>query len=274
MISMHARKILGMAALAACWVGPAQSQTPPSSEEQAALIAETRGLALAYTRSLPDFLCTEVTRRYSAPAGQSPEPAWKLLDTLTIRLTYFDRKEAYQVFRVNDKPADKNLSKMGGWTTKGDFGSMLLGVFEPKAEAQFTWERWDAWKDRRVAVFAWRIERKHSGFTSTAHAFIKTVRANWGAKGLVHIDAETRQVLSLTIDSMDMPAESPTRDVHIVLDYGFQKIGDSNYLLPAHSLTVTTVKTGKVVEKSDSEFVDYKKFSTDTKIQFGSGEAR
>jgi hypothetical protein len=263
-----------MASLAALSLA---AQEPPalSPEEQTAWIAASRQQALDYTQSLPDFLCTEVTHRYSAPVGQGPEPSWKLLDTLSIRLSYFDRKEAYRVIRINDKPADKNLSNMGGWTTKGDFGSMLRGVFDPKSQTAFSWDRWDTWEARRVAVFAWRLDRAHASFTSVSHSFLKTVRGTWGAKGLVYLDANTRQVLRLLIDSAEMPAESPTQEVHIVLEYGFQKIAGREYLLPARSQTVSIVKSGKTAQKSDSEFTDYKKFSADTKIEFGTpGEAK
>jgi hypothetical protein len=274
MIDMHSRHLLATGILVALPL-LASAQPAPSSEEQAALIAESRLRALAYTKSLPDFICTEVTRRYSAPSNRAPQPSWKRLDTLTIRLSYFGQKEDYRVIRIDDKAANKDLAKVGGWTTRGDFGSMLNGVFMPKSEASFEWQRWDTWKDRRVAVFAYRIERIHSSFNSSAHSLVKRVSANWGAKGLVQIDAETRDVLRFSIDSMDMPAQSPTSEVHLVLDYDFQRIGDREFLLPAHSLTVSTVKGGKETRKSDSEFTEYKRFSTDTKIQFGTaGEGK
>ena len=41
---------------------------PPSSEEQAAIITEVREYALNYSKTLPDFICTQVTRRFAAPA--------------------------------------------------------------------------------------------------------------------------------------------------------------------------------------------------------------
>src|ERR1039457_1387892 len=40
---------------------------PPSSEEQAAILDEVRQYALNYSKNLPDFICTQVTRRYAAP---------------------------------------------------------------------------------------------------------------------------------------------------------------------------------------------------------------
>src|ERR1051325_5551147 len=57
---------------------------PPSSEEQAAILTEVREYALSYSKRLPDFICTQVTRRYEAPkpgtryGGRSDsQPSWQ-----------------------------------------------------------------------------------------------------------------------------------------------------------------------------------------------------
>src|SRR5262245_15633080 len=42
---------------------------PPSSEEQAAIIDEAREYAMNYSSKLPNFICTQVTRRYFDPSG-------------------------------------------------------------------------------------------------------------------------------------------------------------------------------------------------------------
>src|ERR1017187_8846118 len=75
---------------------PPRQAPPPSSEEQAAIIDEGRAYALDYSKSLPDFICTQVTRRYAAPppgtrygGNADSEPSWQSQDTLTIRLSYF-----------------------------------------------------------------------------------------------------------------------------------------------------------------------------------------
>src|ERR1041385_7884561 len=64
---------------------------PPSSEEQAAILTEVREYALSYSKRLPDFICTQVTRRYEAPkpgtryGGRSDsQPSWQTVDTLQI----------------------------------------------------------------------------------------------------------------------------------------------------------------------------------------------
>ena len=67
---------------------------PPSSEEQAAIIDDVRKYALNYSKNLPDYICTQVTRRYAgaAPGGRyggkrGDDVSWQLQDTLTIRLS-------------------------------------------------------------------------------------------------------------------------------------------------------------------------------------------
>jgi hypothetical protein len=242
--------------------GPPQ---PPSAAEREAMIADVRQKALAYSESLPDFICTQLTDRYSAPMTGGAEPAWALRDRLTIRLTYFGQKEDYRVVQVNGKATNKTLGQVGGWSAKGDFGSMVRGVFDAKSEATIEWERWDTWNGRPVAVLAYRIDRVHSKFSS-GKQFVGTKRAIWPARGSAFVDAETRQVIRLTIDSEDMPAESPTREVHIALEYRHQKIGDREFLLPSRSVSRMVVKDR--VMRLDSQFTAYQKFSADTEIKY------
>jgi hypothetical protein len=88
---------------------------PPSSEEQAAILDEVRQYALSYSKNLPDFICTQVTRRYAAPAPGTKhggsidsQPSWQSLDTLQIRLSYFEQKEDYKLIMVNSSPTTQD----------------------------------------------------------------------------------------------------------------------------------------------------------------------
>jgi len=267
---MSMRRFGFLAAIPGILVAQTASQSAPTAEERDTFIAEVRQAALAYSARLPDFLCTQVTRRSSA-AAQSQPPAWKPRDTLTIRLTYFEKKENYRVIRVNDQLVDKSLTQMPGWKTTGDFGGMLRDIFDPKHEAQFEWSRWDSWNGRRVAVLAFSIDRRHSPFRSTAQKFAHKKSANWGAKGLIYADAETRQTLHVAVDGVNNP-DSPTHDVHLVLDYAEQPVGDHSYLLPSRSVSIVNV-SGMLL-KNESQFTEYRKFSTDSDVKFlGPSEA-
>ena len=92
---------------------------PPSSEEQAQAVSDMREYALSYSRNLPDFICTQVTRRYEAAKpgtryGGRPGSSlsWQKIDELTIRLSYFDQKESYKLILVNNTPAAQEYENL------------------------------------------------------------------------------------------------------------------------------------------------------------------
>jgi hypothetical protein len=99
---------LGAAALVAPPPKP-KPIPPPTSEEQAAIIDDARQYALNYTNGLPDFICTQVTRRFAAPVPGTKyggpadgSPRWQAQDTLQIRLSFFEKREQYKVVLVNN----------------------------------------------------------------------------------------------------------------------------------------------------------------------------
>src|SRR5215831_10069606 len=134
---------------------------PPSSEEQAAIITEARDYALNYSKTLPDFICTQVTRRYAAPAPGTrqggpagSDPSWYALDTLTLKLSYFEQKEDYKLILVNNAVTTQDYRTLGGATSTGDFGSMMREIFEPASQAHFEWDHWGTLRGRRVMAFS------------------------------------------------------------------------------------------------------------------------
>jgi hypothetical protein len=54
------------------------------------LLETARVIALNYSQTLPDFVCTEVVRRYAAWSR-----GWRLTDTLVLKLDFAARKESY-----------------------------------------------------------------------------------------------------------------------------------------------------------------------------------
>src|ERR1017187_2296700 len=86
----------------------------PDAVEQAEIIGDAREDALNYSKSLPNFLTTQVVRRYQAGAPgsrynrSSSEPSWVPLDTLTLRLSYFDQKEEYKLIMHGNSPTSQD----------------------------------------------------------------------------------------------------------------------------------------------------------------------
>ena len=127
---------LAALALALAFGNGASASTPaPTAEEQAAVIEATRAAALTFTEHLPDFICTQVTRRWMNQGRATSNVVvprarhggmdsiriddsenWKLRDTLTIQLAYSGQKEDYRLLLVNGRQTKQSYESVGGMT--------------------------------------------------------------------------------------------------------------------------------------------------------------
>jgi hypothetical protein len=240
---------------------PAPTIPPPDSIEQSKILDEVRQYALNYTKQLPNFICVQVTRRYQDP---SLGGFWRLLDTITSRLSYFDQREDYKVVLVNSQPVnDLPLDKLGGTVSQGEFGSMMKEIFQPEAEARFGWDHWATLHGKRVMAFAYDIDQAHSKY----HLIVdKTIEYVPAYRGLIYVNQDTHVIERLTQNPYDMPAGFPISEVKLVLDYDIQKIGDSEFMLPLKA--VVSSRSPRFLTKNDVEFKLYRKFGTETTIKF------
>ena len=234
----------------------------PDSIEQAKIIDEARSYVLSYTKQLPNFICVEVTRRAVDPTGTGND--FFHLDTVTTRLSYFDQKEDYKVVLVNSQPVnDIPLDKLGGTVSAGEFGTLMKEIFAPETQTRFHWERWATLRGRRTYVFGYVVDQEHSQYRILADKTLELVPAY---RGLVYVDRDTKMVTKITLNPFDMPAAFPVRDVHVALDYDFEKIGDGEYLLPLKA--VLTSSRSHYLSKNEKEFRLYRKFGTETTIRY------
>jgi hypothetical protein len=246
-------------------VKPAPSPIPPpDSEEQARVIDEARSYAINYSRTLPDFICTQVTRRYFDPSGLE---FWQIQDTLTTRLSYFEQKEDYKLILVNNRMTDRPYESLGGAMSTGEFGTMLRVVFERKSEATFQWERWATLRRHRAHVYSYRISQANSQWHVSYERTQEIVPA---IHGLVYVDRDTNSILRLTLEAEDIPPSFPIQQASTVLDYDFTKIGDRDYQLPLRA--VVRMRTGKLLTKNEVEFRNYRKFSAEAVVSFETPE--
>jgi hypothetical protein len=250
---------------------PPKPIPPPSSEEQAAILGGVREYALNYSRNLPDFICTQVTRRYAAPkpgtryGGRAgSDPSWQRLDELTIRLSYFDQKENYKLILVNSTPATQDYANLGGSTSYGDFGSMLKEVFERSSETRFEWDHWGTLRGQRVMAFAYKVSQARSQY----HIMVKDTRQDivTGYHGLVEVDKDTHAILRLTVMADTIPPDFPIREAGEILDYDYTDISGHNFLLPLKGELTSDV--GEYLTRNILEFHMYRKYSADSEIKY------
>lgn len=247
---------------------PAATPTPlppPDSVEQAKIIEQARDYALNYTKKLPDFICTQVTRRYMDPSGME---FWHPEDVITARLSYFEQKENYKLIMANNRAitADMPYESVGGAISSGEFGTMMHELFDPETEAQFTWDHWGRLRGRAAYVFGYRVEQSRSKWTVDWQHKQSIVPAY---HGLIYIDRDTQMVLRITLEA-ELPASFPIQKVTDTLDYDLAPIGTQQYMLPLKA--EVRMREGKLLAKNDVEFRLYRKFSAEAQITYETPE--
>jgi hypothetical protein len=237
---------------------------PPSVAEWRKIIEATRQYALNYTKQLPNFICTQVTRRYIDPAGLE---FWQSEDTLTYRLSYFDQKEDYKLVGVNGSYTEVPFQKVGGATSSGEFGSMMREIFDKNTEAAFQWERWATLRGRRMHVFSYRVDQPHSQWWLI---YQDSDRTNPAYRGLIYVDRDSGMVSRITLEAQDLPAGFPISAGSNMLDYDLAKVGDTEFVLPLRA--EMRMRQGRVLTKNEVEFRMYRKFSAEASITFDTPE--
>jgi hypothetical protein len=246
------------------------SPPPPSSEEQGAIITEVREYALNYSKSLPNYLCTEVMRRKAAPTpgsryggGPASEPSFQTLDTLTIRLSYYEQKEDYKLILINNAPTTQDYRNMGGATSTGEFGSLMLGIFEPSTETRFEWDHWGLLRGRRVMAFAYHVEQSRSRWNIEYEHKDHLIPAY---SGLIEVDQDTHVVMRVTLVAENIPPSFPVHRAETKLDFDYQDISGHEFLLPLKSETLMT--SDGTLSKNETEFRFYRKYSAEAEIKY------
>lgn len=236
-----------------------QLPPPPDAIEQKRVIEEAREYALAYVKNLPNFICTQVTRRYIDPTGLE---FWTTQDIITAKLTYFEQKEDYKVVLVNNRMVNTTFDSIGGATSTGEFGSLMREVFDPATQTQFEWERWATLRGRRMHVYSYRVaqERSHWRVRANGDSVVPAYR------GLVYVDKDTSAVMRITLEAENLPPAFPVQQASTVLDYDYVSIAGREYILPLKA--VVRMRSGKLLTRNDVEFRMYNRFGAETKITF------
>jgi hypothetical protein len=232
----------------------------PDSQEQASVLKDVTEYALLYAKNLPNFICTQVTRRYVDPTGME---FWHLQDTVLTKLSYFEQKEDYKVVMVNNSAVNVNINDLGGATSTGEFGSMMKEIFDPASEARFEWDHWATLRGKRMHVYSYRVTQEHSKWSIVYEKTQKVVPAY---HGMIYVDKDTLAVMRITLQAEDIPVSFPVQQATTTLDYDFIDISGREFVLPLKA--TVRMRSGKMLVKNDTEFRLYKKFGAEATITY------
>jgi len=241
---------------------------PPAQAEQEKILTEVRDYALNYSKSLPNFICLQLTRRLvDAHFQPGSKGAWTPSDRIVEKLSYFDQQEKYEPITVNENPMfGKTWESLGGSISRGEFGSLLRDVFEPQTDAIIVWDHWGTLRKKLCYVFRYAVLQRNSRYSV---AYEKKEQTVPGYHGLIYVEKGLNVITRLTIEP-DMPEGFPVQEIHQVIDYDFVDISGQPHLLPLFSQVQS--RAGRYGSRNEIEFRKYQKYAADTTIKFDASD--
>lgn len=256
------------------------AESAPLTSEQNSVLEDARAYALQYAHQLPDFICTQITHREvskiqvgilgAGASSRTPIGVTALAkgtsgsDVIEEQLTYVGGKESYEVLAVDGKkmPGMTHML-LAGAVSSGEFGSVLIEVFDPKSQTTFTWAREANLHGRHVYVYGFKVP-KDAGTAlidkDTNMALLASIT------GQVFIDPATYDVLQI-ISRLTIPSEFPIHLVERKVEYAAQQIAGKTYNLPLRSemrMEDNTQSYYNVIE-----FRNYHHFTSESTIHMG-----
>lgn len=237
------------------------------------ILAKAIAANIDFQDELPNFLCQErMTRWTSRNLGKK----WKQDDVIEAEILTIGDKVEYRDIKVNGVATGAaDFSQIGGAWSTGEYGAVVLNIFNPRSRTQFTKQGPAKLGDREALVYEYKIEEKYSHWRINADRRT-AIPAHHGK---VWIDPESGRALRVETESTYLPHDFPLASDSAVLEYDDVEIDGQSYLLPASAQNTACQRGSAVCARLDIEFLDYRKFSsestlftTDSDIEFG-GEA-
>jgi hypothetical protein len=269
MAALHklAESSAGMPAATATPKAAPAAIPPPDAAELRDILTAIRQNALNYTQSLPNYICTQYTKRHVDPTGTE---SWRLADTILEQLSYVDQKEIYKVVMVNDRLVAGSIQhdQLGGAKSSGEFASILHTIFDPQSQTEFGWERWTTLAGSgRAYVFHFRVgQQRYSIHHEGSKRTIVT-----GFHGLIYANRDSKMVMRVKMECDDIPADFPIQSVAIELNYDTFEISGQPFVLPL--LSEVRSREGKFLSWNEVSYHSYHKYSADASISFDTPDA-
>ena len=228
------------------------------------LIRRAADTALEFTETLPSYVCTEAIARYvseTRPANFQP------LDVVSTEVVYENGREDYRNIQINGKPTKKKIEETGGAWSTGEFGTVLINLFNPGTAASFHFRRDSRAGGVMAKMYDFEVDREHSNWS--VHTGSQTYVPAYS--GSVWIDPQTARVLRIEMQAQGFPSDFPTDHVESATDYANVRLGDlKQYLLPVHSENLMCQRGTSICSRNVIDFRNYHKYTGESSITFGS----
>jgi hypothetical protein len=225
------------------------------------LIRRAAGAAFDFTEGLPNYVCQEQIARFSS---QMRPADWRSIDLMSAAVVYENGKEDYRNIQVNGKPRQSFKDSGGAWST-GEFGTVLIELFEPGTGARFHYRRGERIAGVNARVYDYDVEHARSRW----NVMMASQSYTPAYKGSVWIDPETARVLRVEMKAYGLPETFPADTVESATDYQYVQLGDARrYLLPVHSENLTCQRGTDLCSRNTIDFRNYHKYTGESSVTF------
>ena len=247
---------------------PPAKEKRPFGESWSMVLGQVRSNALAYSDQLPDFICNQTTQHFVRTLA--PTVVWRMTGRFVAALSYYDKKEHYEIVSVNRKPAPgTTMENMSGSLSMGEFGSALRGLFEHRTQAEFRPAGFKKINNIETLCIAFKVSQARSRrFISYDDKTIITAY-----RGRCWVDPDNYRIVRLEKKAVGIPGDFPVTRFDTIVDYAPVDISGSSYWLPKEAeiwisrrLPGVTLKTTGIRTKSKIQFDDYRRFGTGVKL--------
>lgn len=231
-------------------------RSPLLTPEQNTILDRVRTYATNYTASLPNFVCVQDMHRMAAEAKGKP---WKPIDEIRQKLNFVSGTESYEL--ISQERSKKQVRTPLSVASRGEFGT-LMRIVLVRNSANFGWLGWDQVQGQKVAMFAYRVPLSQTSLRIEGNHATAMVAFH----GLISASPETGAVYRITTEAEDIPSVMAFQRMGSDMEYGPVVISGQSYLLPVK--TILSSASGATLFRNQSDFLDYKKFGSESTITF------
>jgi hypothetical protein len=230
-----------------------------SGDPKIELVERARDAAAEFAQKLPNYVCQQITTRYIS--GTRPVN-WRAEDTVSAAVVYEDGREDYRNITVNGRAVNKKMDEIGGNTSTGEFGTILLNLFHPQTDANFKWIKESVTSRMTTAVYDFSVTQPHSSWEIQ----VEGQHALPAYTGTVWIDTNAARVMRIEMEAR--PVDFPIDMIQTAVDYDFVSLGTERFLLPTRSESITCQRSSVVCGRNVIDFRNYHKYLGESKIIF------
>ena len=193
--------------------------------------------AASYRQSLPNFVCSQQTVRKSGDTKHD--------DVISAIVTYDHGLERYSEIRINGEPTSHTMSRIQGLTSWGEFGNLLVMLFDQPTAAEFAFARHDIVRGVSVNVFSFHVPRERNAIWTLRDGHRELLPEY---RGELVLSRDTDRLMQIDIEALGLDGSFLFESFRSSTEFDVVPItGAGEHLLPMRSRSEACLraKSGK-----------------------------